>query len=174
MEEDLLQRKLRENDPVIRLQEKLEKEIRKAGFFGGVDHVIGLMAMLLAICGSFVATIMGFMGSSAKLVGIIAAIPGFTAILATRLRFEARAHWHNRLKYSLDKVNMRLLLAMKMRDVSGIKKALNDWTQVNGDMIDEWYEKFEFDWNSVFGKGEAVRSGARKGVDSATHQSSEP
>ena len=91
------------------LQEYLHKVIKNQRRRSNNNHWAGILLMALAIAASAFAGIAGLVGKlDSRIVGGVALVPGFVALLGTTLKFDTRAMWHFRKKRAMQRLLWKL------------------------------------------------------------------
>jgi len=98
MSDEVLERK---SELIAMLQEVVWRE----QWLAQLNQRTGMSLMIFAICASAGAGLAGISGSdkiSKQMIGMIALLPGFLALLATTIKFDGRARWHYRKKREIE------------------------------------------------------------------------
>lgn len=136
------------------LKSELERQIRHYRQNAIGNHWLAIVAMMVAIGTSFAASLAGFLGANAKLIGGLALGPATCAIIATTFRFQARSLWHYRKKDGLDMLRHRLLFQLPESPTADNVAAISrDWEKLTDEMQKEWENNFTFNWTGFLGHG---------------------
>jgi hypothetical protein len=93
----------------------LQRVVNHERWLAQLNQRTAMILMFLAICASAGAGLAGLSASekiSKQMIGMIALLPGFLALLATTINFDGRARWHYRKKREIDTLLGRLKFEM--------------------------------------------------------------
>ena len=141
---------------------ELNERSYECRWYAKANHWNGLCLMILGISSSFVAGICGISGADGRVVGGIALVPGFVAIVGTTFRFEARSDWYFRKYNALTKLRRSLQFEENVSG-DGIRKAVHDWDDLDSKMQKEWNRDFRFKWSILRESRGQRRTGLEEG-----------
>jgi hypothetical protein len=133
-------------------REKLLKSIRDSGTYQAnlarIDHAVGLILLLLAIGSSGTAALLGFATQvRSSYIGALALVPGSLALLATTVKFDARAQWHFDKKRALNGLERRLEFEMPNPPTADqIALIANELTKIHQTFGKRWSREFGQNW----------------------------
>jgi hypothetical protein len=132
---------------------------REARRLGKANQRTALLLMICAISASAAAGIAGLGGLlKSSMVGIIALLPGFIALLATTVKFDERARWHYKRKRRMDALAGRLEFEMPSPPTADQLALIHkEKAKIDEELDREWDRTFALNFNSIGGRRQRHR-----------------
>jgi hypothetical protein len=135
------------------LLEIIHKRTRRETRYAIVDQFISVILMYLAIGASAAVAICGFIDKVDRhVIGALALVPGFAALLATTLKFDERSQWHYEKRDALDALARRYEFQMPQPPTPDQTALVSEaLTKLNADFNKTWYKKVSLNWGWIRG-----------------------
>lgn len=115
---------------------------------GKVYYLSGYGIMLLSLAGSVGAGALALAtGADRVLIGVIALVPAFCAMVAGQLRLVEKSNWFYRRQREMNALARRVTVARKRSpDIAALEACYAEMTAIDKTMGDEWSAKLAFDF----------------------------